>query len=231
MDDTEIQLLDSLENNHWWYQIRKRILVNEVISFGHSLSILDLGSASGGNSMRLLEMGHSVTSVEYSDLGVSIQRRKGIPVLQADARSLPFKNNTFDLVVCLDVLEHIVEEEQVVSEIYRVLKPSGKFIISVPEGKKLWSSHDVAVSHVKRYERDELAFLAESSGLVVSKMYSRNVFVKPIAMFTRRFTRGSDLKSVPWLLNKIIFGFAYIENVIGTFGLRGMTIWMIGRKY
>ena len=230
MDATEIQLLDSLEKTHWWYQIRKLILVNKVTSFGSCLEILDLGSASGGNTTRLLQLGHKVTSVEYSDLGVELQKVKGIRVLQADARNLPLPSNSVDLVVCLDVIEHIAEENEVVSEIFRVLKHQGNFIISVPEGKRLWSRHDVAVSHVKRYEKDEISSVVKSAGLVISEIYSRNVFLKPIAIASRHFGKGSDLKSVPWLLNKVVYATSYIENRIGTFGMRGMTIWVLGRK-
>ena len=132
--------------------------------------------------------------------------------------------------MCLDVIEHIAEENEVVSEIFRVLKHQGNFIISVPEGKRLWSRHDVAVSHVKRYEKDEISSVVKSAGLVISEIYSRNVFLKPIAIASRHFGKGSDLKSVPWLLNKVVYATSYIENRIGTFGMRGMTIWVLGRK-
>ena len=70
MDATEIQLLDSLEKTHWWYQIRKLILVNKVTSFGSCLEILELGSASGGNTTRLLQLGHKVTRSQVSSIRI-----------------------------------------------------------------------------------------------------------------------------------------------------------------
>ena len=65
---------------------------------------------------------------------------------------------------------------------------------------------------------------------MISEIYSRSVILKPIQIASRRFGKGSDLKSVPLLLNKIVYAFSYIENRIGTFGMRGMTIWVLGRK-
>ena len=230
MDSSEIKALGELESIHWWYQIRKSILTKNVLKMGKLEHILDLGSATGGNTLALQELGYKVTSVEYSDTGVQIQVSKGISVIQADARSLPFSEDSFDLVICLDVIEHIFEEQAVVKEIARVLKDRGKFIFTVPEGKKLWSSHDVAVSHVKRYEKKEFSELIQSAGLRVDILQSRNVFLKPIAIVLRKIKTGSDLKRVPWLLNKILFCTAYVENKIGTGRFKGMTIWAIGEK-
>lgn len=84
-----------------------------------------------------MQLGQKVTSVEYLDLGVELQTSKGVQVQQADACNLPLPSNSFDLVVCRDVIEHIAEENEVVSEIFRVLKHQGRFIIWVPVGNKL----------------------------------------------------------------------------------------------
>jgi poly-beta-hydroxyalkanoate depolymerase len=111
-----------------------------------------------------------------------------------------------------------------------VLKRNGRFILSVPEGKKLWSSHDVAVSHVKRYEKPEFAALAQRAGLKIDKIYSRNVFLKPFAIVIRKFRTGSDLGPVPWILNKFLLLIAIIEHKLGTRKICGMTIWLHGRK-
>lgn len=192
--------------------------------------VLDLGSATGGNTLHMESMGFRVTSVEYSDVGVSIQNSKGIPVLKADARELPFSNSTFDIVVCLDVLEHIVEDYQVASEISRVLKPGGKFLISVPEDPKLWSSHDEAVNHVRRYSSDDLLHLISSAGLTCENAWSTLVPLRPLIKVARRFSKGSSLKSVNRFLNSLLFQICKIEIRSPIGGMKGVTLWVEGEK-
>lgn len=116
---------------------RKNQLSAWFSEINSGLQVFDLGSATGANSLHISGMGHYVTSVEFSDIGVAIQQQKGIKVVQADARRLPFQDSSFDLIVCLDVLEHIVEDDLAASEIFRVLKPGGSFLISVPEDPRL----------------------------------------------------------------------------------------------
>lgn len=116
------------------------------------LQVLELGSAAGGNTLHISPVGHVVSSVEYFRIVVLIQQNKGIPVIQADPRDLPPRIHFFDIVVCLDFLEHIVEDGSVALEIHRGLKPGGIFLISAPEDPKLWSAHNVAVIQVRRYQ-------------------------------------------------------------------------------
>ena len=122
-----MQQLDELESSHFWYRARKLQLSRWFSGQVTNLQVLDLGSATGGNTQYISSMGYDVTSVEYSEIGVPIQKNKGISVIQADARDLPFPESTFDIVVCLDVIEHIAEDRLVASEIHRVLKLGGNF--------------------------------------------------------------------------------------------------------
>ena len=89
----------------------------------------------------------------------------------ADVNNLPFKNNSFDLVICAEVLEHIPDHETAVFEIMRVLKPGSNFVVSVPRympEKICWALsdeyHNANRGHIRIYKKDELVSLLESSG-------------------------------------------------------------------
>jgi SAM-dependent methyltransferase len=186
MNDEEILHLDLLESTHWWYLIRKKILKDWLRDIPKGSKILDLGSASGGNTLVMMSLGYDVTSLEYSQVGVDIQVKKGIPVLQADARKVGLPDNSFDACICLDVLEHIGEDSLVLDEIFRILKPGGLFLFSVPEDMSLWSEHDVAVSHIRRYEKSQFVRQIEAAGLSVAHTRSVNVILKPILKLKRK---------------------------------------------
>lgn len=231
MDDIEIRQLDQLEASHFWYKARKIQLNKWFKEFNESdLIVLDLGSATGGNTLHITSMGHSVTSVEYSDIGISIQNAKGIPAIQADARSLPFANGTFDVVVCLDVLEHIIEDYVVASEIYRVLAPNGHFLISVPEDPKLWSAHDTSVNHVRRYTKGGMYSVLSESKLWVNQIWSTLYLLRPMIVIARKFTEGSNLTKLNPFVNKVLYLICRLELSLPKYPLNGVTMWISGQK-
>ncbi len=231
MDDLEIEQLDRLESSHFWYRARKDQLSNWLLNTQpKSRNVLDLGSATGGNTLHLLSMGYRVTSVEYSEIGVSIQRKKGLPVIRADARCLPFKDESFDLVICLDVLEHIVEDYRVADEIYRVLAPDGTFLISVPEDPALWSDHDVSVNHVRRYLKSDLIDVIQASKLSIHQIWSTLFLLRPLILVARKFTKGSNLKKLNVIVNLILLAICKLELVFPKFRGKGVTLWISGQK-
>ena len=231
MDAIEIESLDKLESYHWWYEARRDVLFRWSSTLKPGSSILDLGSASGGNTKFLTGLGFLVTSLEYSDVGVALQKEKGIDVVQGDARKLPFPNDEFDSLICLDVLEHILEDDQVAQEIRRVLKRSGSFLISVPEDQSLWSSHDVAVSHLRRYSQSSLASLLSDASLHCEKIWSTNILIKPLVRLARKRTRGSSLGEVNPLINWALYQISRFEFVFFRHSKKsGITLWAAGHK-
>lgn len=228
MDDLEIKMLDTLESYHWWYVIRKEYLISWASGLPTGAHILDLGSATGGNTILLRDLGFIVTSLEFSKVGVDIQVTKGINVIQGDARALPFADNTFDAIICLDVLEHIWEDTQVLEEMCRVLEYKGKFLITVPEDPKLWSSHDEAVNHVRRYSKKELSTKVEKAGLRFSRIWSGNILLRPLIATARKFTSGSNAKPTNFIVNSCLLLVCRFEKSLKITFLPGVTLWIEG---
>ena len=231
MDPLEIAELDRLESSHWWYEARRNELLKWASGVKSGSSILDLGSASGGNTLFLASRGFSMTSLEYSDLGVELQRKKCLDVIQADARAAPLQDESFDAVICLDVIEHIEEDALVVKEIFRLLRPNGAFLISVPEDPSMWSSHDVAVSHVRRYDKTSLLQLFADMPVSSLDAKSSNILIKPLVRLVRKFQAGSSLGEVNRFLNRILLAISQFEaRVVDVEEKSGMTLWVSGFK-
>ena len=77
-------------------------------------------------------------------------------MLRGDATRLPLAPGSLDLVVAFDVLEHIEDDKAAATGVFEALRPGGTFLVAVPADPRLWSAHDVAVGHVRRYTRPEL---------------------------------------------------------------------------
>jgi 2-polyprenyl-3-methyl-5-hydroxy-6-metoxy-1,4-benzoquinol methylase len=230
MDDNEIELLDQLESTHWWYIARKEVLRKWAGNLRPGSRILDIGAASGGNGLMLRKMGFEIVCVELSNIGYELCKEKKLHVIQADARKIPIVSESFDAIVCLDVLEHIEEDTEVVSEIHRLLKQNGDFLISVPEDMEMWSSHDVHVGHVRRYSKMEVVNLLAFARLSIEYIWSANFILKPIVKMLRKKLNGSDLKKMNVMLNFTLLLIARAESRIGNKTCCGMTIYARGKK-
>ncbi len=228
MRDSELIELERLENFHWWYMIRKYIIKDWSTKLPKNSSVLDLGSATGGNSILLRELGFTVTGIELSDFGYQSQIAKGLDVVQADACNIPFSDNTFDAIICLDLLEHIEKHSLAIAEVVRVVKAGGMILISVPEDMAMWSDHDIVVSHYRRYSLDEISNLCDVAGIKLENVWRSNIILKPIVKLQRRRASGSALKEVHPIVNFCLFIFAVIEYRIFRKLASGMTIWISG---
>ena len=180
MDDDELRRSAALEARHWWYSGR-RALVRRLMRGVPAGRAIDVGPGPGGNAAVLRSMGWRVTGVELTETGAMLCARRGVPVVRGDARRLPVADREVDLVMSTDVWEHVEDHETVARESFRVLRPGGRLLLAVPAGMALWSGHDVALGHVRRYERDDLVALVEGSGFVVQDVRSWNVLLRPVA--------------------------------------------------
>ncbi|WP_043623665.1 class I SAM-dependent methyltransferase [Nonomuraea candida] len=230
MDDSEIRRLIALEDTHWWYRERRAVLRREVRGLGRPGRALDVGAAGGGNTRVLAEAGWDATAADHCDTAVETARRRGLKAVRADARALPFESASLDLVTALDVLEHVREDHLVTEEIARVLAPGGHALIAVPCDMALWSAHDDAVGHVRRYDRDSLTVVVEKAGLTVERVWSWNVLLRPLVARHRRRSRGSDLRRTPSLVNAGLAAIVRAERWLPVRSLKGVTLFLRARR-
>ena len=175
-----------VDNIYWYFAGKNDMLEklsNKYFKSGRKLKILNIGCGSG-DDINLLSKFGTVYSIEYSlDTIKNCLLPMGFKnVTRADAENLSFRDNEFDCVVILDVLEHLKDDSAAMKEIYRVLKKNGIAIISVPAHQFLWSGHDKALGHVKRYSRSELRTLITKTNFSIEKLtFWNSLLFYPVA--------------------------------------------------
>jgi SAM-dependent methyltransferase len=240
IEGLEIHKLAELEDRHWWYRERRVILgqaLRRLAARGvRPTTAIDVGAAAGGNTRVLREHGWRAIALEYGAEGAALAAERGLSVVRADARRMPVASGSAGLVVAYDVLEHIDEDNLAAGEIHRVLAPGGIALIAVPSDMRLWSEHDVAVSHFRRYERDSLAELVTKAGLVIDEMASWNVLLRPavVAYQWRRrrqaHGQGSNLDRPPTLVNSTLGAVVAAERYLPVGRLPGVSLMLSAHR-
>ena len=206
MEATEVRKLAELEDRDWWYAER-RVLLHRMVLQGWDCDelvgrvALDIGAAGGGNTRVLRDLGMKAIPVEYGADGAEVACDRGLAAVRADACALPFADASVDLVVPFDVLEHIEDDGAALAEMARVLRPGGRLLVAVPADMSLWSAHDEAVGHVRRYTRVSLLAAIAAAGLRIDTVRSWNVLLRPVVAVRRRRSSGSDLEELPAPVN------------------------------
>lgn len=224
MDADEIRRSAALEDRHWWYAARRGLVRRSVRGLPPGRAV-DVGCGPAGNTAVLCDLGWDVTGVELTEVAAAIARSRGLDVVRGDATRLPLPDASVDLVVSTDVWEHIEDDKAVAAETARVLRPGGRALVAVPCAMALWSGHDVALGHVRRYERDGLTGLVESAGLRVERVRSWNVVLRPVVRLRRRSnTDRSEMEHVPAWLNAVLRSVVETERFLPVDRLPGVSL-------
>ncbi len=224
VDAQEIRKSAALEKKHWWYAER-RALVRRLVRPLSPGRALDVGCGGGGNTGVLQDLGWDVTGIEYSPVAADIARGRGLKVVRGDAQLLPVADASMDLVMSTDAWEHIEDDKAVARETARVLRPGGRALVAVPCSMALWSGHDVALGHLRRYERADLAALLEGAGLEVVDIASWNVLLRPVARMRRKNNDSeSEMEEVHPVLNAGLRVAVAAERVLPVQRLPGISL-------
>jgi SAM-dependent methyltransferase len=223
MDVAEYTRMEQLERDHWWHVGRLEILRRELsrrLSGGHDRepTILNVGCGTGG-TIRMLESFGQVLNVDVSDEAIALSRSHGFQAEKVTDHRLPYPDGSIDVVAALDVLEHIEDDQAALQEWARVLRPGGFVLLTVPAYQWLWSDHDVALHHHRRYLRRQIARMSDQAGLRVGKLSYAIVFSLPLVVGFRllnrmRGTAGagkSNYVAVPTWINRLFVGMLQLE--------------------
>lgn len=248
MEDAAYELMYESELNHWWDKGRRKIALSLIKKYsrasGMKQKILDLGCGTGAMAKEIEAIGEYY-GVDVSERAVNLCKKRGIKnIEQGDALCIPHANDQFDVVLALDVIEHVKDDIGAIAEMRRVLRSGGTVIVTVPAFKFLWGPTDIFFHHYRRYRLHELKSKIERSGFSVFKSSYFNTFLFPPVFLVKLLMKGFHLPmklenevsrnviNDIWIVNKILYGIFFLESVLlkyvnFPFGISAV---VIGRK-
>jgi len=186
-----------VDEHHWWYRGRRQVLRAELdrLPIPPGAQVLDAGCGSGRTLQELSRYG-VVHGIELDPTAAEVARARGCgEVVIGRLEELPWPDGTFELITCLDVIEHTPDDRVTLGELRRVCKPGGWLVLTVPAYQALWSKHDEANHHHRRYGRRTLTAASRDAGWAIVRMTSFNALLLPAAALVRiaqRHRPGSD---------------------------------------
>ena len=203
--------LYELEERHWWFRGR-RAVIRALLERGGGAArprVLDAGCGTGRNLVELAPRSASIHGVDSAQEAVEFCRRRGLDgVLRAELDALPFADGAFDLLMATDVVEHIDDDAAALRELRRVAAPDARLLLTVPAYQWLWSEHDDAHQHRRRYTRPQLVGRVRAAGWdPVVATYFNALLLGPIALARRLLPKGraeSDYDRTPGRLNAVL---------------------------
>lgn len=178
-----------LADVHWWYVARRKILaelIGREVKPPPGARIIEIGCGTGHNLKMLSRFG-TVDGVEIdAEARQLAEQRLGQPIHGAPLPALEgVAAGAYDLVAALDVIEHVDDDRAAIAAIATRLKPGGKLVMTVPAHQWMWSAHDVANHHKRRYSRKNLKALIEGSPLKLEQIGYFNSLLFPLAIAAR----------------------------------------------
>ncbi len=198
------------ETTYWFYVARLSILrklFEKHIRPGEL--VLNIGCGPGATSRLAAEFGE-VVSMDYSLDALRFTRERGMSMLsRADCVSLPMRESSCDLALCLDVMEHIEDDRAFADELLRVLAPGGRLLLSVPAGMWQWTRRDEVFGHFRRYSAGSLGRVLAGAGFRLIHMTYFNSLLLPlnaIDVLVDRFRKKVDDENCYPQFNPILNG-------------------------
>jgi SAM-dependent methyltransferase len=216
MDRAVYERMEEIDGRHWWFVARRKIveaLMATHIKTGGPMRILEVGCGTGSNLSLLSQFG-SVEAIEPDEGArrVAIER-SGLSIrgglLPEDVM---LEDGAYDAIVMLDVLEHIPDDFGTLAVLRRKLRPGGRILITVPACPWMWSAHDAAHHHQRRYTLAALKDVACRAGFVSRHHAHFNTLLFPLIAAARAAGKllgregGDDAmpaRPVNWMLEKL----------------------------
>lgn len=213
MDRATYDRMAEIDGSHWWFVARRKIidrLIRDQVPLGPDAQILEMGCGTGSN-IALLQRFGTVDAVEPDDpVRALATARTGVAVkggLLPDGVDLA--DGRYDMIAMLDVLEHIPGDHAALTALRPKLAPGGRILVTVPASPWLWSAHDVAHHHHRRYTASTLRAVFEATGYRLRHLTHFNSLLFPLIVSARAVGKvtaraGGDDALPPALINGLL---------------------------
>ncbi|MEK6964499.1 MAG: class I SAM-dependent methyltransferase [Nanoarchaeota archaeon] len=188
------EIYQNYENKLFYFVAREDLILKLIRShFGNrTMNVLDLGCGTGNVLEYLSEhLKGNFTGLDASPIMLKNKTSSKVKLVRGDIYHPKLKPESFDVILCLDVIEHLKDDLGALKTINKLLRKNGVAIVLVPAFPHLWNQHDILNQHYRRYTRDELK---RKIGLIPGK---KRIFYWNFVSYFPKV--GSKLQFLRWV--------------------------------
>lgn len=216
MQSAQFKLHAEIEDRHWWFVGRRRVLralVERLVAPGGR--IIDVGCGAGANLAALADR-YECLGIDTSAEAVGLARQRFPDVDFRCGRApddLGEAARAADLFLLLDVLEHVADDRALLERLLAAARVGAQLLITVPADPRLWSRHDESFGHFRRYDRQTFAALLADLPARVELVSAFNARLYWPIRAARRWSQGrarswgreqTDFALPPWPANALL---------------------------
>jgi SAM-dependent methyltransferase len=215
MKDIAYKKMDEFSGKHFWYVGRNNILLDfiDIIMDDSIERILDYGCGAGElmSNLNIAHPSKEIHGADISEQAIDFCNSRGHETVLNLNIEEP-KENYYDLVLCLDVIEHISDDVDFLYKMRNLLRSGGQLLITVPAYEILWSGEDFVSNHFRRYTKKNLKNKLIKAGFGIDKISYYNFllfFPVVVVLLTKRIFRPrsmyeSDIEDINRIINRIL---------------------------
>lgn len=229
MDQSYEQIYHKLEKEYWWFVGRRKTIITLLKDISLDSKILEVGCSSGVLLSELRKSGFTPENLYGIDISIdaveAVKKTVHCNPIVMDAQHLEFPDESFDIIIASDCLEHLESDENALNNWYNVLKKGGQLLVFVPAFKFLWSYHDEINKHFRRYTNKELQVKLQNAGfnLIKTGYWNFSLFFPTLMIRLinniafrifklKRHSKSGDLKSLNPFINKLLIKLLHTET-------------------
>jgi SAM-dependent methyltransferase len=226
--------------DHFWIQWRFEVFKKHFDSMiPKNARILEIGCGNGQFRDQLETLGYTVDGCDLNMYSLNLANKGKGRLMYYNIYDLSTELlGSYDLIVLLDVIEHIDDDTAFIETAKKHLKPTGNLLINVPCYAHLFSKYDKQAGHVRRYSKKTLRLMAKNCGLVEEKLIMWGILLYPLAVLRKFYLRGVKMENVikagfkppSKLMNTLLAKYSKFETVFGNKILPGSSILALFRK-
>lgn len=228
--ERDFERLASVEAGNFWFRSRNRLIAWALARyFPRAESFLEIGCGTAfvltGIRKAFPHLRLAGSEIFTRGLGYARERLPDVTLLQMDARQIPLEQ-AYDVIGAFDVLEHVTEDTDVLTQLHRAVRPGGGIIVSVPQHPRLWNVVDEFSHHKRRYTRADLTAKVRRAGFRVRGVTSFMSLLLPVLLLSRirqpksveQFDPMSEIRLSP-LTNTLLEQIMTVERLLIRRGL------------
>lgn len=176
-----------------WANIRLKAIIKEVGKITNK-TILDIGCEPTPYIGEAFIKNNDVTFTDLLQESLNNIKYQNCKKVQLDlTKSNKIKKESFDLIICADVIEHIEDEKLALTNLLKLLKKKGILIFTAPAYQKLYGTHDKKIGHFRRYDKKDIKRIAKQHDLKTIKIRHLVSLILPFFIIAQKTKKSKSL--------------------------------------